>query len=169
MRRVPFSALLAFAIVLTVVRPSDVHATDEVAVIIEIRPNAGDVQVRRSAETAWHPAQPLLTLRSGDQITIRQDARVTLVFIGNRGIRVLGAADSPFTVVYEPSKKPVERIREIVDAIVQFFIGVNRATQIPIAVRTNPAMRLTILSPRDSRLLPGPITFEWTGPPSVRY
>src|SRR5262245_57895570 len=30
-------------------------------------------------------------------------------------------------------------------------------------------MRLTILSPRDSRLLPGPITFEWTGPPSVRY
>jgi len=170
MRRVPFSALLAFAIILTVVRPSDVHATDGVAVIIEIRPNAGDVQVRRSAETVWRPAQPLLTLRPGDQITVRQDARVTLVFIGSRGTRVLGAADSPFIVVDEPSKHPVERARETVGAIVQFFIAASReATQIPITVRTSPAMRLTILSPRDSRLLPGPVTFEWTGSTSVRY
>jgi len=170
MRRAPFSALLALAIVLTVVCPSAVHATDGVAVIIEIRPNAGDVQVRRSAQTEWRPAQPLLTLRPGDQITVRQDARVTLVFIGSRGARVLGAADSPFLVVDEPPKNPTERARESVSAIVQFFIGASReATQVPIAVRTNPTMRPSILSPRDTRLLPGPVTFEWTGSPSVRY
>ena len=170
MRKVPFSALLALAIVLTVVRPSDVHATDGIAVIIEIRLNAGEVQVMRSDETAWRPAQPLLTLRPGDQINVRQDARVTLAFIGSRGTRVLGAADSPFMVVDEPPKGPAERARETVGAIVQFLIGASREpTLVPIAVRTSPTMRLTILSPRDSRLLPGPVSFEWTGSHSVRY
>jgi len=170
MRKVPFSALLALAVVLTVVRPSDVHATDGIAVIIEIRVNAGEVQVRRSAEAAWRPAQPLLTLRPGDQINVRQDARVTLAFIGSRGTRVLGAADSPFIVVAEPPKSPAERARETVGAIVQFLIGASREpTLVPIAVRTSPTMQLTILSPRDSRLLPGPVTFEWTGSRSVRY
>lgn len=170
MRRVPFSALLALAVVLTVFRASDVHATDGVAVIIEIRSNAGEVQVRRSNETAWRRAQPLLTLRPGDQITVRQDARVTLAFIGSRGTRVLGAADSPFIVVDEPPKSPAERARETVGAIVQFLIGANREpTQVPIGVRPGPPMRVAILSPRDSRLLPGPVTFEWTGSHSVRY
>lgn len=170
MRRVPFLALLALAVVLTVVRPSDVHATDGIAVIIEIRLSAGDVQVRRSAETDWRPAQPLLTLRPGDQIAVRQDARVTLAFIGSRGTRVLGAADSPFIVVDEPPKSPAERARETVGAVVQFLIGTNRGpTQVPIGVRPGPPMRVAILSPRDSRLLPGPVTFEWTGSHSVRY
>ena len=170
MRRVPFSALLALAIVLTVICPLEVHATDGIAVIIEIRVNAGDVQVRRSDETAWRQAQPLLTLRPGDQINVRQDARVTLAFIGSRGTRVLGAADSPFIVVDEPPKGPVERARETVGAIVQFLIGANREpTRVPIGVRPSPLMRVTILSPRDSRLLPGPVTFEWTGSHSVRY
>lgn len=170
MRRVPFSALLALAVVFTMVRPSGIHATDGVAVIIEIRLNAGEVQVRRSDETAWRLAQPLLTLRPGDQINVRQDARVTLAFIGSRGTRVLGAADSPFIVVDEPPKSPAERARETVGAIVQFLIGANREpTQVPIGVRHGPPMRGTILSPRDSRLLPGPVTFEWTGSHSVRY
>jgi hypothetical protein len=170
MRKVPFSALLALAVVLTVVCPPDVHATDGVAVIIEIRLNAGEVQVKRSDETAWRQAQPLLTLRPGDQINVRQDARVTLAFIGSRGTRVLGVADSPFIVVYEPPKSPAERARETVGAIVQFLIGASREpTQIPIAVRPGPPIRVAILSPRDSRLLPGPVTFEWTGSHSVRY
>jgi hypothetical protein len=153
-----------------VICPLDVHATDGIAVIIEIRVNAGDVQVRRSDETAWRQAQPLLTLRPGDQIAVRQDARVTVAFIGSRGTRVLGATDSPFIVVDEPPKSPAERARETVGAIVQFLIGTSpRPTQIPIAVRPGPPMRVAILSPRDSRLLPGPVAFEWTGSHSARY
>jgi len=128
------------------------------------------VQVRRSDGTAWRQAQPLLTLRPGDQIAVRQDARVTLAFIGSRGTRVLGAVDSPFMVVDEPPKSPAERARETVGAIVQFLIGANREpTRVPIGVRQGPPMGVAILSPRDSRLLPGLVTFEWTGSHSVRY
>ena len=170
MRRVPFSALLALAAALTVICPLDVRATDGIAVIIEIHLNAGDVQVRRSDETTWRQAQPLLTLRPGDQITVLQDARVTVAFIGRRGIRVLGAADSPFIVVDEPPNTLAEKVRETVGAIAQFLIRTSSgSTHVPITVRPGPAVRVAILSPRDSRLLPGPVAFEWTGSHSVRY
>src|SRR5215831_1210305 len=122
MRGAPFSALLSCPAALTVICPLDVRATDGIAVIIEIHLNAGDVQVRRSDETTWRQAQPLLTLRPGDQITILQDARVTVAFIGRRGIRALGASDSPFIVVDESPKTLAEKVHETVGAIVQFLI-----------------------------------------------
>ncbi len=170
MRRVPYSVLLVLSLALTVLRPSGVHAGDGVAVIIEIRPNAGQVQVRRANETVWRAAEPLLTLRPGDQVNVLRDARVTLAFIGSRGTRVLGAADSPFVVISDAPRNPSHKARETVGKIVEFLIGARREpAHIPISVRPGPSMRVAILSPRDTRLLPGPVNFEWTGSQSVRY
>jgi hypothetical protein len=169
MRRVPIPVLFVLAATLSVVRPPDVYARDGVAVIIEIRPNAGQVQVKRADETAWRPAEPLLTLRPGDQVNVVRDARVTLAFIGNRGTRVLGASDSPFAVS-DVSRNPSHKAWEAVGKVVEFLIGVRReSASIPVSVRQGPSMQVVILSPRDTRLMPGPINFEWSGSEGIRY
>jgi hypothetical protein len=169
MRRVPIPVLFVLAATLSVVRPPDVYARDGVAVIVEIRPNAGQVQVKRADETAWRPAEPLLTLRPGDQVNVVRDARVTLAFIGNRGTRVLGASDSPFAVS-DVSRSPSHKAWEAVGKVVEFLIGVRRESAfIPISVRQGPSMQVAIPSPRDTRLLPGPINFEWSGSEGIRY
>jgi len=150
MRRVPIPVLFVLAATLSVVRPPDVYARDGVAVIIEIRPNAGQVQVKRADEAAWRPAEPLLTLRPGDQVNVVRDARVTLAFIGSRGTRVLGASDSPFAVS-DVSKSPSHRAWEAVGKVVEFLIGVRRESAfIPVSVRQGPSMQVAILSPRDT-------------------
>jgi hypothetical protein len=140
------------------------YATEPVAVIIEIHLGGGQVQVKRSGETSWRPAQSLLSLRADDQITIVKDARITVAFNGGRGTKVFTEADSPITVANEEPSASSGRSRVVWNAIFQFLTGARHDRDlVPIAVRHGPPLRLAILSPLDGRLLPGSVRFEWTG------
>ena len=162
--------VLLLALVGLLVAPSLAAAADPVAVIIELQPGSGQIQVRRAGDPVWRSAQPLLSLRPGDQITVGGDGRVALAFRGVRGIRVVTAVDSPFTVEARPARTGGEIVAGVAAGVVDFLLGSRREPErLPIAVRDSPQIRVTILSPRDSRLLPGPIAFEWTGFQSLRY
>lgn len=163
MSRVP-SALLLLAVFLAFSFPSLVHAAEPIAVIIEIHSGGGRVQVRRSGEASWRPAQPLLALRAGDQITVLKVARITVAFSGARGTKAFTQADSPITVVSEEANASSAKIRVVWNALFEFLAGARpEPDRAPIAVRHGPLPDVAILSPRDGRLLPGPVSFEWTG------
>jgi hypothetical protein len=86
-------------------------------VIIEIHSGGGRVQVRRSGEASWRPAQQLLALRAGDQITVLKDARITVAFSGARGTKAFTQADSPITVVSEEANASSAKIRVVWNAL----------------------------------------------------
>jgi len=163
MRTVPGLPLL-LTVLLAFGRLSLAQAAEPVAVIIEIHLGGGQVQVRHSGEALWRPAQPLLSLRAEDQITILKDAHITVAFTGARGTKVLTQADSPVTVASEAPNVSGGRTRVVWHAVFQFLTGARHDRDlIPIAVRHGPPPRVAILSPLDGRLLPGSVRFEWTG------
>lgn len=163
MRTVPGLPLL-LTVFLAFGRISLAHAAEPVAVIIEIHLGGGQVQVRRSGEASWRPAQSLLSLRADDQITILKDARITVAFRGARGTKVFTQADSPITVASEEANASSGRPRVAWTALFQFLTGARHDLDlVPIAVRHGPPPRVAILSPLDGRVLPGSLSLEWTG------
>ena len=145
-------------------------APDPVAVVVELRPGNGQIQVRRANEATWTPAQPLLSLREGDQIAVVGDGRVALTFAGGRGTRVVTAVDSPFSVEAVAGRTVANVAGGVAARVVDFLLGSRRESDsVHIGVRPAPPIRVAILSPRDSRLFPGPVVFEWTGFQSLRY
>jgi hypothetical protein len=163
MRTVPGLPLI-LTVVLAFSRISLAHAAEPVAVIIEIHLGGGQVQVRRSGEASWRPAQSLLSLRADDEITIVKDASITVVFRGARGTKVFTQADSPITVASEEANASSARIRVVWNALFQFLTGARHdLDRVPIFVRQGPPPRVAIRSPLGGRVLPGPLRFEWTG------
>jgi hypothetical protein len=55
-----------------------------------------------------------------------------------------------------------------VGRVTQFLLGQGKSPIYrPLAVRN--ALQPVILAPRQTKLLPGPVTFEWSGPERLRY
>ncbi len=163
------AALLAAALVL----PSAAGraaALDPVAVVTELHGDAGQVEVKRGSESGWEPAKPLLALRPGDQIRALGNARAVLVFVGGRGQQVVSAVNSPFSVEVRDDGRVGERVRAVVGRVTEFLTGQQRdLDRVPVASRTVLPPRVVILSPRNTRLLPGDVSFEWSGSESLRY
>ncbi len=164
MRTVPSLLILTLTVFLAFSRISLVDAAEPVAVVIEIHLGEGQVQVRRSGETSWRPAQSLLSLRADDQIAILKDARITVAFRGARGTKMFTQADSPITVASDDANATSGRPRVVWNTLFQFLTGARHDRDlVPIAVRHGPPPRVAILSPLDGRVLPGSLRFEWTG------
>jgi hypothetical protein len=53
--------------------------------------------------------------------------------------------------------------------VVQFLMGQQRDPRYEQLSVRGPSLAPRIVSPRDTRLFPGPVTFEWTGSASLRY
>jgi hypothetical protein len=143
-------------------------AADPVAVLTEIRPGKGEVRVKRPDDGDWTAPRALQALRPGDQVRVTVDGRVTLAFTGG-GSQSVTAANSPFTVQAPRGETSADRARGLVAGVTQFLLGQPKApTYQSLSVRAGaPPPR--ILAPRDTRLLPGPVTFEWSGPPRTDY
>lgn len=146
-------------------------AADPVAVITEIRLGKGEVRVKRAGEVIWKAPQPLLALRPGDQVRASDDGQAVLVFTGGRGSQTVSAANSPFTVQPPTAETGTERARALLAGVTQFLMGQQReltyqSLSVRAAVVPQPPR---ILSPRETRLLAGPVTFEWSGSDQLRY
>lgn len=161
-------AALAGALVLVLAAVGS--AADPVGVLTEIRAERGRVEVKRAGEPEWKPAQPLLALRPGDQIRATGEARASLVFTGGRGAQAVSAANSPFTVQAPTAAGASDKVRGLVGGVTDFLAGKQKdLAYLPLAVRAVRPPRVAQLEPRETKLLPGAVTFEWSGSDTLRY
>ncbi|MFQ5830453.1 MAG: tetratricopeptide repeat protein [Candidatus Methylomirabilia bacterium] len=145
-------------------------AAEPVAVLTEIRMGQGEVQVKLAGEPIWKRPQPLLSLRPGDQVRATGDGRGVLVFTGGGGTRIVSSANSPFTVQVPTAEAATEKLRSLVASVTQFLLGKQKkVTYQSLSVRRLRVPSPLILAPRQTRLLPGPVTFEWAGSDYLRY
>jgi hypothetical protein len=144
-------------------------AAEPVAVLTEIRMGQGEVQVKFVGEADWMAPQLLLALQPGDQLRAAGDGQAVVVFIGGHGAQTVSSANSPFTIQAPTGETSAENLRGVLASVMQFLLGQRReATYQPLTVRKT-LQPPVILSPRESRLLPGPVTFEWAGSDRPRY
>lgn len=160
--------VLAGAIVLTWAALA--AAADPVGVLTEIRAERGQVEVKRAGETQWTAAQPLLALRPGDQLRATGEARASFVFTGGRGAQAVSAANSPFTVQPPAAAAARDKVKGLVGSVTDFLSGKQKdLAYLPLSVRSVRPPRVAQLEPRATKLLPGAVTFEWSGSDTLRY
>lgn len=166
--RGPWSLIaMSWLLLLPRVAPDD----EPVAVITEIRMGQGAVRVKPGGEEIGRAPLPLLALRAGDQVSAEGDARAVLVFTGGRGPQSVTAANSPFSVQAPGGALIAERLQGVVNDVLQFLSGKRKElAYLSLSARVIPdPSRVLLLSPRETRLFPGPVTFEWIGPERLRY
>jgi len=145
-------------------------AADPVGVLTEIRAEKGRVEIKKAGEADWKVAQPLLALRPGDQIRVSGEARASLVFTGGRGAQAVSTANSPFTVQMPAAAGAGDKAKALAGSVTDFLTGKQKdLAYLPLSVRAVRPPRLVQLEPRDTKLLPGPVTFEWSGSETLRY
>lgn len=146
-------------------------AADPVAVLTEFRQDQGEVSVKRAGEADWTRPQPLLALRPGDQVRASGNSRAVLVFTGGRGTLTVTQANSPLTVQAPTGESATEKLRGLLGGVTQFLLAQPKETTYrSLSVRSVPAAPPPlIVSPRETRLLGGPVTFEWSGSERLRY
>jgi hypothetical protein len=161
-------AAVVLAAVLSLAAPAS--AADPIGVMTEIRAERGRVEVKRAGESEWKPAQPLLALRPGDQIRATGEARGSLVFTGGRGAQAVSAANSPFTVQAPSAAGASDKVKSLVGGVTDFLAGRQKdLAYLPLSVRSVRPPRVVQLQPRETKILPGPVTFEWGGSDTLRY
>ena len=145
-------------------------AQEPLAMLTEIQARGGKVEVKTAANPDWQSPKPLLSLRAGDQVRVNGDGRAVLVFTGGRGTQIVTQANSPFTVRAQAGDGASDRARAIMGNVTTFLLGQQREkTYQSLSVRSVSAQPPVILAPRDSRVLPGALTFEWAGSDRLKY
>ena len=147
---------------------TEARAQDPVAVLTELTPRTGEIQVHRVAEPGWIPAQPLLALRPGDAVRATADARAVLLYSGGV-VQTVSAANSPVRIDVS-ARSSAQSVKALMGGIVEFLAGQRREPRYePLSVRGLQIGPPRIVAPRDTRILPGPVALEWSGSPSLRY
>ena len=142
-------------------------AAEPVAVLSEIRIGQGEVWVQHAGTSDWMSPRPLLALHAGDHIRVAGESQAVLIFTGG-GTQTVSSANSPFTVQAPTAETGRENVGALVGRVTQFLLGQGKSpTYRPLAVRK--PLQPVILSPRETKLLPGPVTFEWSGSDRLRY
>ena len=161
------SVVAAVAVLLTA---APGWAQEPLAVMTEISAKGGKVEVKTRAEPDWQAPKPLLSLRPGDQVRVTGGGRAVLVFTGGRGTQVVTQANSPFTVQAQAGDGTGDRAKAVMGNVTTFLLGQQREkTYQSLSVRSVRAQPPVILAPRDSRVMPGSLNFEWTGSDRLKY
>ncbi len=145
-------------------------AQDPLAVLTEIQVKKGKVEVKPSAQAEWQTPKPLLSLRAGAQVRVTGEGRAVLVFTGGRGTQLVTQANSPFTVEAGTAAGTSDRARVVLGNVTNFLLGQQREkTYQSLSVRSVRAQPPVILAPRETRVLPGAVAFEWAGSDRLKY
>ncbi|MGH7388617.1 MAG: hypothetical protein ACREM3_04080 [Candidatus Rokuibacteriota bacterium] len=159
---------VALALVVLALAPPALGA-DAVAVLTEISHGRGEVLVKFAGQADWQRPQPLLALYPGDQVKTDGDARAVVVFTGGGGARTVTAAGGPLTIAAPAAATGADRGRALMGSVASFLLGRRpEPTYRSLSVRSLQRPPV-ILAPRSTRVLPGPVTFEWGGPAQARY
>jgi hypothetical protein len=140
------------------------------AVITEMRIARGQVEVRRAGAPEWDAVSPLLSLYAGDTMRATGNAWAVVLLSRGRGTAKVDAANSPFVVPgAPPSDTRLQKLRAMLEGILDFLSSSGRkSSQADLAVRGGPKPPV-IVAPRNTRILPDALTFEWLGSQSAPH
>jgi len=137
--------------------------------ITEIHVGRGQVDVGSAGGDRWRPATPLLTLRDGDTVATTADAWVVVVLSGGRGTVRIDEATSPFVVTAPPpGRGRLHKGLTILETSLDFLSTTPRELFGNLGSRGGVRPPV-ILTPRNGRVLPDSLVFEWRGSRSSRY
>jgi len=160
---------IAFA-AMVVLLPRLACAADPVAVLTEIQVRRGQVHVRSVGDGDWSAPKPLQSLRPGDQVRVVGDGRAVLVFTGGRGTEIVTQGNSPYSVAAQSEVGATDRVKAVIGGVTNFLLGQQKErTFQSLSVRSVRSQPPAILGPRDTRVLPGNVVFEWAGSDRLRY
>jgi len=145
-------------------------AQEPLAVLTEIQVKRGKVEVRPVGQPDWQTPKPLLSLRAGDEVRVVGEGRAVLVFTGGRGTQLVTQSNSPFTVQAGATQGTSDRAKAVLGNVTNFLLGQQRErTYQSLSVRSVRAQPPLILAPRETRVLPGAVAFEWAGSDRLKY
>jgi hypothetical protein len=164
------AALLLFVGFLLALAPAVLaQSAETAAVITEIKPGRGRVEVKPAAGGDWRPARPLLTLRAGDAVRTTENASAVVLLSGGRGARRIEGAAGSFTVPGAAAGTPGQKAKTLMEASLGFLAGATtESSQAALATRGG-ARPPVIVSPRNGRVLPDALAFDWLGSRFTRY
>src|SRR6185295_1849380 len=117
---------LALGALLALAAPAGAQTGETAAVITEIKPAKGRVEVKPAAGGDWRPARPLLALRAGDVVRTTEDASAVVLLSGGRGtMRVAGAAGT-LTVPGVTASAQGQKAKALVEASLGFVAGTTK-------------------------------------------
>lgn len=153
--------LLLLPALLALWAPASAQPAETAAVITEIKPGKGRVEVQPAAGGDWRPARPLLALRAGDVVRATDNASAVVLLSGGRGTARVEGATGPLTV--PPVAGPGGKARALVEASLGYLAGTTRESSRAALATRSAARPPLILSPRNGRVLPEALVFEWLG------
>ncbi len=168
MSMLPLLALIPAAL-LALAAPAAAQTGETAAVITELKPARGRVEVKPAAGGEWRPARPLLALRAGDVVRTSENASAVVLLSGGRGsVRVEGAAGT-LTVPAVSTAGQGQKAKALVEASLGFLAGTTKESSQAVLATRSVARPPVILSPRNGRVLPEALAFEWLGSRFTRY
>jgi hypothetical protein len=160
---------LALGVLLALAAPTRAQTGETAAVITEIKPARGRVEVKPAAGGDWRPARPLLALRAGDVVRTTEDASAVVLLSGGRGtVRVAGTAGT-LAVPGVAAAGQGQKAKTLVAASLGFLAGTTKESSQAVLATRSAARPPVILSPRNGRVLPEALAFEWLGSRFTRY
>jgi hypothetical protein len=150
------------------------QSAEPVAVLTEIKKGqGGEIRVRTAGKDDWRTPQPLMSLGSGDEISVKGDtAKVVIVYTGG-ATQTITKANSPFKITKPTAATSTKQVASIFGGMAQFLLGKEKEpvyTQLSTrSLKKDNEIQLTILSPRETRLLPSQVKFAWVGPDTSKY
>lgn len=149
--------------------PALAQSPETSAVVTEIKPGRGRVEVKPAAGGDWRPARPLLALRAGDVVRTTENAAAVVLLSGGRGTARVEGANGSYTVPSPAAAGQGQKAKALVEASLGFLAGTTKeSSQAALATRS-VARPPVIVSPRNGRLLPDSLAFEWLGSRITRY
>lgn len=149
--------------------PARAQTGETAAVITELKPGRGRVEVKVAAGGDWKPARPLLALRAGDAVRTTDNASAVVLLSGGRGtVRVEGASGT-FTVPGGAAPAQGQKARALVEASLGFLAGTTRESSQAVLATRSATRPPIIVSPRNGRVLPETLAFEWLGSRFTHY
>jgi hypothetical protein len=141
---------------------------DPVAVLTELQLKRGQAHVRAVGDTAWSAPKPLQALRAGDQVRVVGEGRAILVFTGGK-MEIVTQTNSPYSVPAQAPEGVSEKLRSVLGGVTGFLMGQPRERQYQSLSVRSVRLPPVILAPRETKVMPDAVAFEWSGPERARY
>lgn len=149
--------------------PVAAQTGETAGVITEIKPGRGRVEMKPAAGGDWRPARPLLALRAGDAVRTTENATAVVLLSGGRGTVRIEGATAGYTVPAAAAAGQGQKARALVEASLGFLAGTTKESSQAVLATRSAARPPLIVSPRNGRVLPDALAFEWLGSRFTRY
>jgi hypothetical protein len=161
---VPTRSLAFLVLVLALLAgPASAQGGETAGLITELKPGRGRVEVRRAGASDWLAATPLLALRPGDAVRATENALAVVVLTGGKGSVKVAAPNASFVVPPPSADSRLQKAQALLAGSLGFLAaGAKEPPQAVLATRavSRPPV---VVSPRNTRVLPDSLAFEWAG------